>query len=94
MATAAEIEAIVDGLLLPDDWKRAVSAHISGRPIFNPAVYYQVMVLGCAEGFAHHVAARVDSAYISGQDTLMEEAVESGPELAIGTAKEFIENHL
>jgi hypothetical protein len=40
---------------------------------------------------AHEVAAKVDSAYSSRQVTRMEEAIESDPELAIGTAKEFIE---
>ena len=49
-------------------------------------------MLGAAlGGFAHRIAARVDSAYISRQVTRMEEAAESDPELAIGTAKEFIE---
>lgn len=45
-----------------------------------------------AVAFAHEVAARVDAEYISQQVTRMEGAVDADPDLAIGTAKEFVES--
>jgi hypothetical protein len=41
--------------------------------------------------YAHVAAAIVDTAYISRQVTCMEQAVATDPELAIVTAKEFLE---
>jgi hypothetical protein len=86
---AQEIVQTVNELLRPDGWQLAPSGRLSGRPIYKPARLGQGA--SPALRFAHETAARVDSAYISRQVTRMEEAVESDPELAIGTAKEFIE---
>jgi len=77
VAKAAEIEAILNWVLLLDRWKRAESGHISGQPIFKHARLLADGVRRCAWGFAHQVAARVDSACISRQVTRMEEAGES-----------------
>ena len=79
----------LNDLLRVDGWQLITSGHISGRPLYKPARIDKAA--GVAVRFAHETAARVDSAYISRQVTRMEEAVESDPDLAVGTAKEFIE---
>lgn len=88
-AEAAEIVHAVNDFLRVDGWELRPSGNMSGRPIYAPARLGQGAI-GVVR-FAHETAARVDSAYISRQVTRMEEAVESDPELAIGTAKEFVE---
>ena len=45
-----------------------------------------------AVSFAHETAARIDAEHISQQVTRMEGAVDTEPDVAIGTAKEFIES--
>jgi hypothetical protein len=42
--------------------------------------------------FAHETAARIDAEYISQQATRMEGSADTEPDLAIGTAKEFVES--
>lgn len=88
-AESAEIVRALNDLLRPDGWRLAPSGDISGRPIYAP------LRLGEGGGavlrLAHEAATRIDSAYISRQVTRMEEAIESDPELAIGTAKDFVE---
>ena len=89
---AAQSEEIVSNfnrLLAPDGWKLTISGQHSGRPIYSPAQLGRGVDV--AVQFAHEAAARVDSAYLSRQVTRMQEAVQSDPELAIGTAKELIE---
>jgi hypothetical protein len=87
---AEEIVEELNRLLAPDGWMLTVKGHISGRPVYAPARTGEGG--GVAVGFAHEVATRVDAAYISQQVTRMEGAVETDPELAIGTAKEFVES--
>ena len=88
-AESAEIVRALNDLLRPDGWRLAPSGDISGRPIYAP------LRLGEGGGavlrLAHEAATRIDSAYISRQVTRMEEAMSTTPELAIGTAKDFVE---
>ena len=86
---AAVIAAAVNSLIKPDGWSLSISGDISGRPIYAPARLGQGSAVTLR--FAHAAAARADSAYISRQVTRMEAAIENDPELAIGTAKEFLE---
>ena len=65
------------------------TADISGKPVFKPALVHHGA--DTALRAAHVVAATVDTAYISRQVTRMEQAVDTDPELAIGTAKELLE---
>jgi hypothetical protein len=62
---------------------------MSGRPVYAPA--RTGAGTGIAVHFAQAVATRIDTAHISHQLTRMEGAVDSDPELVIGTAKEFVE---
>lgn len=87
---AAQIIADLNRLLAPDGWMLRPHKHLSGRPVYAPArTGAGAMAL---VSFAHETAARVDAEYISQQVTRMEGAVDTDPELAIGTAKEFVES--
>jgi AbiJ N-terminal domain 3/Abortive infection C-terminus len=86
---SAEIVTELNRLLAPDGWMLREHKQMSGRPIYAPA---RVGVGGAELSFAHELAARVDAVHISQQVTRMEGAVDTDPELAIGTAKEFVES--
>jgi hypothetical protein len=86
---AAEIVAEFNELLAPDGWTLKPQSQLSGRPVYAPARTADTVV---AVDFAHQTAARIDAEYISQQVTRMEGAVDMDPDLAIGTAKEFIES--
>ena len=87
---ASQIVAELNRLLGPDGWMLKQQGQMSGRPVYGPAR----AGTGAGPGveFAHEVAARIDAEYISQQVTRMEGAVDTDPELAIGTAKEFVES--
>lgn len=87
---AAQIVAAFNRLLAPDGWMLKEQGRMSDRPVYGPAR----VGTGAGPGveFAHEVAARIDAEYISQQVTRMEGAVDTDPDLAIGTAKEFVES--
>jgi AbiJ N-terminal domain 3/Abortive infection C-terminus len=87
---AAKIVADLNELLAPDGWMLKEHKQMSGRPVYAPARIGTGA--GTAVGFAHEAAARIDAGYISQQVTRMEGAIDTDPELAIGTAKEFVES--
>jgi AbiJ N-terminal domain 3 len=85
-----EIVERLNELLAPDGWMLKEHKQMSGRPVYAPA--RTGTGGGAAVEFAHAVSTRIDTAHISQQLTRMEGAVDSDPELAIGTAKEFVES--
>jgi hypothetical protein len=87
---SAEIVEDLNKLLAPDGWMLKEHKQMSGRPVYAPARIGTGA--GPAVGFAHETVARIDAEYISQQVTRMEGAVDTDPELAIGTAKEFVES--
>jgi hypothetical protein len=87
--SAAAIVTDLNKLLAPDGWMLKPQTQLSSRPVYAPARTADAPV---AIDFAHQAAARIDAEYISQQVTRMEGAVDTDPELAIGTAKEFIES--
>lgn len=87
---AADLVSELNQLLAPDGWSLREHRQISGRPVYAPARIGTVAA--AAVSFAHATAVRIDAEYISQQVTRMEGAVETEPELAIGTAKEFVES--
>jgi hypothetical protein len=89
-ARAKEIVGRLNELLAPDGWVLKPHKQMSGRPVYGPA--RTGTGAGPAVAFSHEVAARLDSTHISQQLTRMEGAVDTDPELAIGTAKEFVES--
>lgn len=90
LARTREIVDRLNELLAPDGWMLKEHKQMSGRPVYAPA--RSGAGTGTAVGFAHHVATRIDATHISQQLTRMEGAVDIDPELAIGTAKEFVES--
>lgn len=87
---AREIVERLNELLAPDGWMLKEHKQMSGRPVYAPA--RTGTGAGTAVAFAHNVATRIDTTHISQQLIRMEGAVDTDPELAIGTAKEFVES--
>ena len=80
-----------NSLLGQDGWQLVESSRISNAPVFSarPVLATASIHLKAArEGIANVV----DSSYISQQITRLESAIPNDPELAIGTAKEFVES--
>ena len=75
--------------LAVDGWEIAPRGEISGKPIF--AARRRLEGATFAVNQAQRVADVLSGSYISQQITRMETAIGKDPELAIGTAKEFIE---
>jgi hypothetical protein len=87
---ATKIVSDLNRLLAPDGWMLRPHKQLSGRPVYAPT--RTGMGSMAPVDFAHETAARIDAEYISQQVTRMEGAVDAEPELAIGTAKEFVES--
>lgn len=75
--------------LRADGWEIAIRSHVSGRPIF--AARRRIVEGAPVLGTAKPIADILNAEYVTQQITRMEGAVVSDPELAIGTAKEFVE---
>lgn len=83
---ARDLVNLVNQHLAADGWHLAEVSRISGRPVFEPratGVAYVAPIPRTAEVF--------ESAYVHRQISRMQEAVHGHPELAIGTAKEWLE---
>ncbi len=72
-----------------DGWELYVVKEISRRPFFG----YRLIADGALPKLeqARAVAERLSGQYVSQQIRRLEDAIDKDPELAIGTAKEFIE---
>ncbi|MBI5238141.1 MAG: abortive infection family protein [Deltaproteobacteria bacterium] len=75
--------------LVADGWEIVAKTHVSGRPVF--AARRCIVKNSPALRAAKSISKVLNADYITQQITRMEAAVESDPELAIGTAKEFVE---
>lgn len=78
-----------NSLLSMDGWEMCTVKEISGKPVFG----YRQLVDGAQAHLdeASRVAERLSGHYIAQQVRRLRDAVEGDPELAIGTAKEFLE---
>jgi len=75
--------------LANDGWKIVPRTQIFGRPVFAAR---RLIVEGIpTPGLVKSLVEVLSAQYVTQQITRMEAAVESDPELAIGTAKEFVE---
>jgi hypothetical protein len=84
---AEAILAIVNKHLAADGWEIAEVSRVSGRPLYGGR-----RPVEAAGGVAAAKEIAFDlGRYVSQQITRMEDAIRKDPELAIGTAKEFIE---
>ncbi len=75
--------------LKADGWEIAARTYISGKPIF--AARHRILDGAAALEAAKPLMVGLNAEYVTRQITRMEASVESDPELAIGTAKEFLE---
>lgn len=85
---AKRMVAMLNELLEPDGWRLTERSTISGRPIYGAQ---RLTNARHALQAARNVAEAINEDYIHRQVNRMTSAVESDPELAIGTAKELIE---
>ena len=86
---AARLVNLFNEHLSRDGWEIVEKTRISDKPVY--AARPLVAGPGVSVKAAKEVAFTLDAAYVSQQITRMESAVASDPELAIGTAKEFLE---
>jgi len=85
----ARILSTVNRHLAQDGWELAAYGEMSGRPIFSARRLLADTKFSVRQ--AGQVARSLDATYVTKQITRMEGAIHSDPELAIGTAKEFVE---
>jgi hypothetical protein len=88
-AEAVRIAQELNEYLTKDGWKLAEDQRISGSIVYGP----QKLGVGTDHvvGAARHVATQINTQYVERQLQRMNTAVATDPELAIGTAKEFLE---
>lgn len=79
---------IFNKCLKPDGWEIAETADLFGKPIFagRPLAFSEDLVSP-----AKQIAKSINTEYISKQLNRMQTSIDLDPELAIGTAKEFVE---
>jgi len=83
------IRALINEHLVKDGWELREQMAISGRPVFAAARVVEINT-HTAEA-AKVVTQSIDAEYVSRQVTRMQSALGSEPDVAIGTAKEFVE---
>lgn len=76
--------------LAADGWQLCRAGEISGKPFFEPAPYSRTKAGGIAK--VKQLDVVLNAAHISRQLRRIESSVDRDPELAIGTAKEFLES--
>lgn len=86
---AKRMVAMLNDLLEADGWRLAERSTISGRPIYGPQ---RLTNTQHALQAAKNVTEAINEDYIHRQVNRMTSAIDSDPELAIGTAKELIES--
>jgi hypothetical protein len=88
-AEACKMVEEYNSLLAADGWEICAVKEISGKPVYG----FRRLI----DGSSHHldkaaeVAQRLRGHYVAQQVRRLQEAAEKDPELAIGTAKEFLE---
>ncbi|RYG87829.1 MAG: hypothetical protein EON58_20420 [Alphaproteobacteria bacterium] len=87
---AEELAKQYNALLRMDGWQLLPVREISGRPVYGPVPFAADGAL--VFGSARSIQQKLDSAYLGTQITRLQQAVLNDPELAIGTAKEFLES--
>ncbi len=86
---AERLVALFNTHLVHDGWRIVEQGQISGKPVY--AASQLVDGASVAIGQAEEVAEALDSESVKKQIARMESAISHDPELAIGTAKEFLE---
>jgi hypothetical protein len=86
---AANLVKLFNQHLAMDGWEIAEKMRISEKPVY--AARSLLEGAGISIKAAKEMVVRLDADYVTQQITRMESAIKDDPELAIGTAKEFIE---
>lgn len=86
---ATALVAAYNTHLLHDGYELVEVSRISDRPVYTAR---STLSVPTALREVEHASPLADQEFLSRQITRMEAAVESDPELAIGTAKEFVES--
>jgi hypothetical protein len=86
---AMDLVRLCNSFLAADGWEIVAKTYISNKPVFAPR--RMVDNLGPSINKAKQIAVTLNADYLSQQITRMEASLDSDPELAIGTAKEFLE---
>ena len=86
---AVEMAKAYNEHLTKDGWEVVEKMRISDKPVY--AARPAIAGAGVSVKAAKEVAFTLDVDYVSQQITRMESAINDDPELAIGTAKEFLE---
>ena len=73
-----------------DGWQIGRAGEISGKPFFEPAPYSRSKAPGIAK--VKQLDVVLNAAHINRQLRRIEASIDRDPELAIGTAKEFVES--
>jgi hypothetical protein len=80
---------LINNWLNGEGWELVECTRINNQPLYS--FRHSTKSSQLAVGRAKKIATKLDSDYISQQMIRLEVAAESDPELAIGTAKEFVE---
>lgn len=86
---ARELVAVFNQHLASDSWEVVERTRISERPVFGGR--RRLAGTSVTVSAAKSVVESLNADYVARQLTRMESAVDTDPELAIGTAKEFVE---
>lgn len=73
--------------LAVDGWELVEQTRLSGKPVFAA----RLRLTDLSANLVKTIAIKLNTDYVSQQITRMNAALESDPDLAIGTAKEFLE---
>lgn len=87
---AKSLAELLNEQLRMDGWQLVPVSEISGRPVYGavPFAASGAIVFGAAR----NIQQKLSSTYLAQQITRLQTAVHTDPELAIGTAKEFLES--
>jgi AbiJ N-terminal domain 3/Abortive infection C-terminus len=85
---AKKVVVMLNALLAPDGWALVENSTISGRPVYGPQ---RLTTSQHSIKAAKSIAQVLDADYIHRQINRMTSALDSDPDLAIGTAKELVE---
>jgi len=88
-AQVTQLVELFNTHLANDSWEIVETTRISNKPVFSARPL--IAGAGVPVKAAKEVAFSLDAAYVTQQITRMESAINNDPELAIGTAKEFLE---
>lgn len=89
MGEVERIRGMLNEHLVKDGWELREQIAISGHPIFAAARVVEINTY--AAEAVKVVTQCIDAEYVSRQVTRMQSALGSEPDVAIGTAKEFVE---